>query len=416
MRVVAHHHRDESHLTCAHDPDHLHPTDTSSWDCLPAEVRASWQRSARHELSPESLAPIALGDAELAHRREHHPLNAIRPAVSTLLTGPATEAGLLVAVADRDGTLLWVEGDKRARAAGEAANFVEGADWSDESVGANAPGLALATGKGTQVRGHEHYSQAATGYSCTAVPIFHPTSGALLGSVDITGGPAAVAQHSMGFLTAVVAAAKTDLARTQAPAAPITLKVLGHGECGLIDSAGGVRRLSLRHAEILLLLALNEQENPGSGMRSAELATQLWEKGGSDVTLRAEIVRLRKLLAGSGLDILSRPYRLSAHIRCDALELFDAVAKCDRARALKLAVDPLLPRSEAPAIRDAETTAYQELREMVLNDGTSDELLAFLNLPESKYDKWAHQVALRQLPPDAPERNHLVVALENWHD
>ena len=43
-----------------------------------------------------------------------------------------------------DGTLLWVEGDRKACRRAEAMNFVPGADWSERGAGTNAPGTALA--------------------------------------------------------------------------------------------------------------------------------------------------------------------------------------------------------------------------------------------------------------------------------
>ena len=47
------------------------------------------------------------------------------------------------AVADADGRLLWLYGDRRVRSRAERMAFVPGALWSDDAVGANAPGLAL---------------------------------------------------------------------------------------------------------------------------------------------------------------------------------------------------------------------------------------------------------------------------------
>ena len=69
-------------------------------------------------------------------------------------------------------------------------------------------------------------------------------------------------------------------------------------------------RLSLRHAEILLLLARHP-----AGLSADELAVLLSEHELSDVTVRAEVSRLRRLVGP--LLSESRPYRLTAPLRTD---------------------------------------------------------------------------------------------------
>ena len=68
------------------------------------------------------------------------------PVIRRLLVDDAAEAGLLVAVSDAAGQLLWVEGCPSLRARAEGMHFLPGADWSEASAGTNAPGTALALG------------------------------------------------------------------------------------------------------------------------------------------------------------------------------------------------------------------------------------------------------------------------------
>ena len=67
-------------------------------------------------------------------------------------------------------------------------NFVPGADWSERGAGTNAPGTALALDRELQIRGSEHFSRVVQPWSCTAVPVHDPATGALLGAIDLTGG------------------------------------------------------------------------------------------------------------------------------------------------------------------------------------------------------------------------------------
>ena len=105
-------------------------------------------------LDPErSRARIRLDDARLAEIRATHPLAAAMPIIRRLLVESAAEAGLLVAVSDAAGQLLWVEGDPGLRARAESMHFLPGADWSEASAGTNAPGTALALGRPVQIFG-----------------------------------------------------------------------------------------------------------------------------------------------------------------------------------------------------------------------------------------------------------------------
>ena len=80
------------------------------------------------------------------------------PIIRQLLVEDAADSGVVVAVSAADGTLLWVEGDRKACRRAEAMNFVPGADWSERAAGTNAPGTALALDRGVQIRGSEHFS------------------------------------------------------------------------------------------------------------------------------------------------------------------------------------------------------------------------------------------------------------------
>ena len=109
-------------------------------------VARSWQRCLRNGLDPEaSFAPVELVDDALEPWREGAPARRrSMPVIRRLLVDDAAEAGLLVAVSDAAGRLLWVEGDAAARAAPSACTSCAGARWTEASAGTNAPGTALA--------------------------------------------------------------------------------------------------------------------------------------------------------------------------------------------------------------------------------------------------------------------------------
>ena len=112
---------------------------------------------------------------------------------------------------DEHGRLLSVEGDPAARRHGERINFAQCADWSEPVAGTSAPGTALVLGRGVQITGEEHFNPAVHPWSCTAVPVHDPDSGAILGIVDSTGGIDAVGANTLSLVHATVAAAEAQL-------------------------------------------------------------------------------------------------------------------------------------------------------------------------------------------------------------
>ncbi|NYD77086.1 helix-turn-helix domain-containing protein [Arthrobacter cupressi] len=398
-------------------------------------VRESWQRSARLMANPDQPeAPLVLGTDELEEYRRQHPLAAIMPVIEKLLIQPSHDSGLLVAVGDELGRLLWVDGNPVMRGRAEGMMFVAGADWSEAGVGTSAPGTALALGRGIQISGAEHYKRSVHPWSCTAVPFHDPDSGALLGVVDITGTAVAVAPHTLSLVEATVAAAQAQLrverlqlaaakgagtARRRKPPAAAgspqgtglyrnSLQLLGRDQA-LLSMGGRSIPLSARHSEILALLGTRPE-----GLSAEELAVALYPGEGSTVTLRAEMVRLRKVLHGLEPAAVpeSRPYRLPVDLGLDAAQVLSCLQRGAHRIALEAYKGAVLPHSEAPGIIDLRRKVSVLLREAVLTDGSAEALLKYAALPEAANDVDVRRAALRLLPPRSPRRAAVVAELE----
>jgi hypothetical protein len=141
------------------------------------------------------------------------------------------------------------------------------------------------------------------------------------------------------------------------PPAP-TLRVLG-SQGGTLVVDGSVRRLSGRHAEILLLLA----EHP-AGLTGDELAVLLSEQELSAVTVRAEVSRLRR--AVGPLLSESRPYRLTQALRTDVGTVREHLALGDVVEAVASYTGAVLPRSCAPGVERVRAAVSDEVRAAVL--------------------------------------------------
>ncbi|MCH8561364.1 transcriptional regulator [Nesterenkonia sp. LB17] len=387
------------------------PTEPKTWTALPHALRESWLRSAGGVRDPISaLPPIELDDVQLREYRQHHPLRLVLPVLKRLLIEPATEAGLIVAIGDAAGRLLWVEGARETLRQAERSAFQPGANWSETAIGTSAPGLALATGRGAQVHREQHFSYTAHRFSCSAVPVRDPATGLMLGVVDLTGDAQAVAVHSLPLLLAAVSAAEAELKLRPAATTQATLTTLGAGPA-VLGTSDAQQQLGLRHAEILFLLGWQADRGAERGLTAEELAELLYGEAHHEVAVRAELVRLRRLLAqhrSPSIDLLSRPYRLSAPVQLDARDACAALTAGDRQRALDLYRGELLPGSEAPGVLRIRRELSALLREAVLSDGSAEDLWRYLQLPEAAEDSDAIRTALRMMPPESPRRAALV--------
>ena len=69
----------------------------------------------------------------------------------------------------------------------DALGFTEGATWTEDHVGTNAIGTALAEPAPVQLFSAEHFEEGQHPWYCTASPVHDPRTGALLGVVDVSG-------------------------------------------------------------------------------------------------------------------------------------------------------------------------------------------------------------------------------------
>ena len=388
---------------------------TRSGPAAPGQVRAvvwdSWRRSLAGGVDPDGNAPpVDLLDDELLAYRAAHPLAPVLPVIRRLLVEDAEADRMIVAVTDADGRMLWVEGDRRLRARAEAMHFVEGARWAEEVAGTNAPGTALALDHAVQIYGSEHYRRPVQPWSCAAAPVHHPVTGVLLGAIDITGGDHVASPQVLTLVRATVAAVEAELRwlhredavrpapRPAARPAP-RLEVLGRERARLVLPSGP-SELSLRHSELLLLLA--EAATGGGGRTAEQLAAECHAGEAAAVTVRAELSRLRRLVGAHLLG--SRPYRLTGPLETDLDAVRRLLARGAVGPALERYPGAVLPRSSAPGVVAARNRLTASLRQAVLAARRPELLLRYTRLPEAQDDVAVWQACLETLPPGAPSR------------
>lgn len=394
-------------------------------------VQDSWRRSLAHLVGAEGLPPLDLGDEELEAYRQAHPLSAAMDMIrALLLPGGESDSGVVVAVGDAVGRLLWVEGDRRVRSLTGDMGFVAGANWSEEAVGTAAPGTALALGRSVQIHGAEHFNRLVQPWSCTAAPVYDPETRRVLGVIDVTGDSDAATPQAQLLVDATARAVESELlvgrlrARAQPPAprrarrpaatatATTMLRVLGRDRA-LLDVAGPdsatVTELSARHAEILLMLAVHRE-----GLSAERLGQLVYGEDDAEGTLRPELVRLRKVLERVAPQLVpaSRPYRLTAELHTDAHQVVALLGRGAHRVALAAYRGRVLPDSVAPGVEEFRESVRLALREALLTEASVDVLLAYADTDDGADDAEVLRLALEMLPARSPRRAGLVARLE----
>ena len=392
-------------------------------------VRESWERSLRGRVGPEGAPALELATEELEAYRLSHPLASVMDMIRALLLGASEEdSGVVIAVGDQAGRLLWVEGDSQVRSLTGDMGFVAGANWSEDAVGTAAPGTALTLGQSVQIRGAEHYNRLVHPWSCTAAPVRDPETQRVLGVIDITGGDEVVSPQARLLVDATARAVESELmvarlrrrsenpraASTSARARPTTratLHVLGRDRARLETEAASeesVIELSARHAAILLMLAVHRQ-----GVSAERLAELVYGPDASVDTLRPEMVRLRKVLErhAPGLVPDSRPYRLPIVLETDAQDVLSLLDRGAHRVALTAYRGPVLPESTSPGVEEFRESVRGALHEVMLSEASLDVLLAYAEIPEGQADAAALRLALEMLPARSPKRASLVARI-----
>lgn len=375
-------------------------TDVMKQRGMRTEVAASWQRSAAAGVTVDLLeAPITIAESDLPELRAEHPLARIFPMLDDILGEAVRACDAVMAIADAEGSLLWVCGTPATLRRAERIGFVEGSNWDERVAGTNAPGLALATGRPASITRAEHFRNSVQRWSCTATPIHDPGTNRLLGILDVTGGDQIVVPQTMAMVRAAARLAEAELARDHrvsrpAPAQGTGLQVLveslgRHESLMTIDDSRGrvsTLRLSPRHSEILLLLA-----SAPRGLSGDELAVLLYEDDGASSTLRAELNRLRGLLGGDFL--VSRPYRLTPRLTGDWLALEAQLAAGDIRSAMRVYQGPLLPRSTAPGVVRIRESLEASVRHALLRSREADLMSAWTRSSWGRddYEMWQAQ-------------------------
>lgn len=226
-------------------------------------ILRSWQRSLQHLNPWQPSTPLQR--PQHLPSWEHSSLQAAIQHMQVELAALVEEGGLVAGLTDARGCLLWTVASSQMAEQAEAAHFIPGGCWDEQSVGTNAIGLALVSRQQTLVFAAEHYSRHLHDWVAYAAPVIYPASGELAGIFCVA--------TMWDKHTPLGEMAVADLARSiqsHLPAsltcAELQVHALGFPR---VQFRGKDIHCSQRQLEILCLLILNPQGLTLAGLHSA---------------------------------------------------------------------------------------------------------------------------------------------------
>lgn len=170
---------------------------------LKQAIKRSLERSASYGLDPFlNGAPEStrLSDAALKERiRSQSPFYSLAKTQLDTLYGLLRNTGFCMALADRDGYVLYVVGDSDLVEHFKRRRCVPGYRWTERDLGTCAIGLVLEERIPVFLPGDKMYAAQAKAISNAGAPVFSP-AGELLGVVSLSGLSDKMHVHTLGLV------------------------------------------------------------------------------------------------------------------------------------------------------------------------------------------------------------------------
>lgn len=163
----------------------------------------SWQNSIKNGISPfqKKVNSLLTKQEMINNENLNRDLIEVSLPVMENLYRFVAGSGFIVTLTDNKGVILKIIGDQEVVNSMAKGNFIIGADWSEESAGTNAVGLAIELNQPIQVISYEHFCICSHNSTCSAAPI-HDTDGNIIGVLDMTGDFNKAHPHTLGMVVA----------------------------------------------------------------------------------------------------------------------------------------------------------------------------------------------------------------------
>ncbi len=186
---------------------------------------------------------------------------------------------------------------------------------------------------------------------------------------------------------------------------PLDLRFLGNLEVRLHNK---LLDIPPQWGEILAILAF---ESNGRGVTLERLLADLFGDGGRANSVKATLSKMRRILP-----ISRHPYQFRLPYTSDVKEIMDYLKKGKIREALALYRGPLLPFSDAPAIRQTREVLEEALRSAVLASGDAEDLLELAQASRDDLDLWeqAKRALDKENTPNFLVKAHINQIKKDW--
>lgn len=162
--------------------------------------------TGKDTLDPEKLQQLIKNNTKL--------VEVAKPFMHTVYQS-VKGSGFMVVITDEEGRILHTCGDAEIlKKAASTIRFVQGANWSEQAVGTNAIGTALAINRAIQMSPFEHFCQTHHYWTCSGAPIHNP-AGKIIGCFNVSGPSECVYSHTFGMVVAAVEAIENQLRKEE---------------------------------------------------------------------------------------------------------------------------------------------------------------------------------------------------------
>lgn len=179
-------------------------------------VKNANKRCLRYDLDREVVvSKRIIADSELNLRliENRELMMTARPFIENLCDF-VRGSNFFVILTDHEGCILGVAGDPEIVEKSRGLKMIPGAYMSEECIGTNAMGTAIAENQPVQISGDEHFINAYHTWTCSGAPI-HDEDGNIIGALDLTGSSDAVHSHTLGMVVAAVSAIESIMKLNQ---------------------------------------------------------------------------------------------------------------------------------------------------------------------------------------------------------
>ncbi|SHI38192.1 Transcriptional regulator of acetoin/glycerol metabolism [Dethiosulfatibacter aminovorans DSM 17477] len=144
-------------------------------------------------------------------REENKELLAIARPIMENLHEIVTSSHFALVLSDRNGLLIEAIGDEIYNEKADRLRYNPGMLWSEEEIGANAIGTALAIDKPVHFIGEDHYCIEHHSWTCSAANI-HDEDGNIIGCLDMSGDKNMSNTHTLGIVVAAIYTIEREMA------------------------------------------------------------------------------------------------------------------------------------------------------------------------------------------------------------